>query len=253
MYNNRAAAHWHLKNYRSALCDSEKALSYSPDHAKARLRAAKSAAEVAKYDICIQYCEKLLESQPTNTEILGLLNNSKTKRTMQQRDQRKNDRLNAKAEQQNNAVIKAIKDRKIRVWKCNNEDDIDLSKLDPNLPGSTDAIVHIKDDLLHWSILLLYPEYQMTDLIKGCPENVSLMSQLQQVFPAPWDKDDKYNCNTVNVYYEGRNNLPYIVDVNMNLGDVLVTEGYELKAGTPAFVVVPRGSQSEKRFLGSYR
>lgn len=252
LYNNRAAAHWQLKNYRSALYDSEKALSINPDHAKARLRAAKSAAAINKYDTSIQHCEKLIEKQPNNKEIIVLLKDGKKKRAMQQRDQRKKYRTDAEAKEQRDAVIKAIKDRKIRVWKCNDEDDIDLSKLEPYLPGAEDAIVHIKDDLLYWSVLFLYPEYQMTDLVKGCPENVPLLSQLQQVFPAPWDAENKYSCNTVNVYYEGYDKLPYVVDLNMKLGDILVTEHYELKAGTPAFVVVPCGSQSKRKFLESY-
>lgn len=252
MYNNRAAAHWQLKNYRSALYDSEKALSFNPDHAKARLRAVKAATEIAKYETCIQHCEKLLESQPNNKEIIDLLNNGKKKRIMQQRDQRKKDRTNEKAEEQRDAVIKAIKERKIRVRKCDGENDIDLSKLDPNLPGAADAVVHIKDGLLCWSVLFLYPEYQTTDLVKGCPENVPLMSQLQQVLPAPWDRENTYSCDTVNVYYEGYDQLPHLVDLNMNLGDILVSEYYELKAGTLPFVVVPRGSPSERRFLGSY-
>lgn len=252
LYNNRAAAHWQLKNYRSALYDSEKALSFNSDHAKARLRAAKSAAEVAKYDTCIQHCEKLLETQPNNKEIVDLINDGKKKKALLQRDQRKKDRTNAKAEEQKDAVIKAIKDRKLRVWKCKNEDDIDMSKLEPNLPGAAEAIVHLKDDLLYWSVLFLYPEYQMTDLVKGCPENVPLMSQLQQVFPAPWDRENTYSCDSVNVYYEGYNKLPYGVNLNMKLGDILATECYELKAGTPAFVVVPSGSPSERRFLESY-
>lgn len=252
LYNNRAAAHWQLKNYRSTLNDSEKALSCNPNHIKARLRAAKSAAEIAKYDTCIQHCEKLLESQSNSKEIRDLLNNAKKKRAMQQRDQRKKDHTDAKAEQQKDTVVKAIKDHKIRVWKCDGEADIDLSKLEPNLPGADDAIVHIKDGLLYWPVLFLYPEYQMTDLVKDCPENVPLMSQLQQVFPAPWDKENTYSCNSVNVYYEGYDELPHLVDLNMKLGDILVSKFYELKAGTPAFIIVPRGSLKERTFLDSY-
>lgn len=252
LYNNRAASNWHLKNYRSALYDSERALSFSPDHAKARVRAAKSAAEMGKNETCIQHCEKLLEKQPNNKEIRDLINEAKKKRVIQQRDQRKKDRKNAMDEEQNDTLIKAIKDRKIRVWKCNDENDIDLSKLDPNLPGALDAFVHIKDDLLHWPILFFFPEYQLTDLVKECPENVPLLSQLEQVFPAPWDVENKYRYDRVNLYFEGFDRLPHLVDMNMKLGDLLVMEYYLLKAGTPSFFVVPRGSLTEGTFLASY-
>lgn len=87
LYNNRAAAHWHLKNYRSALYDSEKALSFNPSHSKARLRAAKAALEVAKYDTCIGHCQKLLEDK-SDKEITELLNSAKKKKLVMERDQR---------------------------------------------------------------------------------------------------------------------------------------------------------------------
>lgn len=252
LYNNRAASNWHLKNYRSSLYDSEKALTFSPDHAKARIRAAKSAVEIGKYDTCIQHCEKLLEKQSDNKEVIDVLNKAKKKKIMQERDQRKKERKNQKDEEQRETLIKAIIDRKIRVSNCDDEGDIDLSKLEPSLPGGDEAIVHLRDDILHWPVLFLYPEYQMTDFIKGCPENVPLLSQLQQVFPAPWDEGNKYSCDKVNVYYEGFDGMPHVIDPKMNLGDLLVTKFFELKAGTPAFVVLPRRSIIEARYLESY-
>lgn len=252
LYNNRAACQWHLKNYRSALFDSEKALSFNPEHVKARLRAAKSALEVAKYDTCIEHCEKLLESQSKDKEIIDLLNTAKRKKMIQERDQRKKEKLDTKNAEQKDGVLKAIIERKIKISKCDDEDDVDLSKLEPSLPGAQDAIVHIKDGILHWPILVLYPEYQMTDFVRACPENVSLVHQLHQLFPAPWDDDNKYGCERINVYFEGYDKMPHIVDTSKNLGDILVTKYFELKAGTPAFFILPRGSLVESRFLESY-
>lgn len=92
----------------------------------------------------------------------------------------------------------------------------------------------------------------MTDFVRACPENVPLLSQLEQLFPAPWDEENKYSCRTVNVYYEGRDKMPHIVDPLKNLGDLLVMKYFVLKAGTPAFFVLPRGSKVERRFLESY-
>ena len=149
-------------------------------------------------------------------------------------------------------MIKAIIERGIKISKCDDEDDIDLSKLEPSLPGSQDAIVHVEDGILRWPILLLYPEYQMTDFIRACPENVPLQSQLEQLFPAPWDADNKYNCSKINVYFEGYDKMPHVINPSKNLGDLLVTKYFELKAGTPAFFVLPRGSVIERRFLESY-
>lgn len=236
---------------RSALFDSERALTFNPNHSKARLRAAKSALEVAKYDTCIEHCEKLLEAQK-DKEVTELLNKAKKQKIQQERDQRKKERKNEKKTEQKELVIKAIIERGIKISKCDDEDDIDLSKLEPSLPGAQDAIVHVEDGILKWPVLLLYPEYQMTDFIRACPENVALRSQLDQVFPAPWDEENKYNCSKINVYFEGYDKMPHVIDPSKNLGDLLVTKYFELKAGTPAFFVLPRGSNIERRFLESY-
>lgn len=251
LYNNRAAAHWHLKNYRSALFDSEKALSFNSDHKKARLLAAKSALEVAKYDTCIKHCQKLLKTSE-DREVTELSNNAKRRKLIQERDARKKDRVDAKKTEQKEAVIKAIIERGIKISNCDDEDDIDLSKLEPSLPGAQDSIVHLDDGILKWPVLFLYPEYQMTDFIKACPENVPLVNQLEQLFPAPWDEGNKYSCDKINVYFEGYDKMPHVIKPEKNLSDLIKSKYFELKAGTPAFFVLPRGSQIESRFLESY-
>lgn len=252
LYNNRAASHWHLKNYRSALFDSERALSFNPEHTKARLRAAKSALEIGNYDTCIQHCQKLLETQSKDKEITELLNTAKKKKMIYERDQRRKEKSDAKNSEQREGVVKAIIERGIRISNCDDEDDIDLSKLEPSLPGAQDSIVHIEEGILKWPVLFLYPEYQMTDFIKACPENVPLLNQLEQLFPAPWDEANKYSSDKVNVYFEGYDKMPHVIDPKKNLSELLVTKYFELKAGTPAFFILPRGSQIESRFLESY-
>ncbi|XP_072947965.1 DNA polymerase interacting tetratricopeptide repeat-containing, protein of 47 kDa isoform X2 [Epargyreus clarus] len=252
LYNNRAACNWFLKNYRTALFDSERALSFNPKHIKARLRAAKSAFEIAKYDTCIAHCQILYEEQPDNKEVVDLLNMARKRQKIQLRDQRKKDRDDKNKNEQREGVIKAIVQRGIKISKCDGKLDIDLGKLEPTLPGAQDAIVHIEDGILKWPVLFLYPEYQMTDFIRACPENVPLLYQLEQVFPAPWDKNDKYSCNSINVYFEGHDKMPHIIDPSKNLGELLVAKYFELKAGTPSFFVFPRGSTVEARFLESY-
>lgn len=251
LYNNRAAAHWHLKNLRSALGDSEKALSFSPNHTKAKIRAAKSAFQIAKYQTCIKYCEEILENTK-DKDISELLSNAKKKKIIMERDQRKQARNIQNITEQKDAVLRAIIERGIKISNCDDEDDIDLSKLEPSLPGAHDAIVHVEDGLLKWPVLFLYPEYQMTDFVRGCPENVPLSCQLEQLFPAPWDEKNKYSVASVNVYFEGYDKMPHVIDPSKNLGDLLVTKYFELRAGTPAFFVLPRGSKIESRFLENY-
>lgn len=252
LYNNRAACHWHLKNYRSALSDSEKALSFNPNHQKARLRAAKAALEATQFDKSIEHCTKYLEESPNSKEAIDILNNAKKGRLIAERDQRKKERVDTKKSEQKESVIKAIIERGIRVSNCEDEDDIDLAVLEPTLPGAHDAMVHIDEGVLKWPVLFLYPEYQMTDFVKGCPENVPLSNQLGQLFPAPWDKENKYSLEKVNVYFEGWDKMAHVVDASWKLGELLLVKYFELKAGTPAFFILPRGSKVEASFLESY-
>ncbi|XP_075985473.1 DNA polymerase interacting tpr containing protein of 47kD [Anticarsia gemmatalis] len=252
LYNNRAASQWFLKNYRSALHDSEKALSFNPNHTKARLRAAKAAFEITKYDTCIEHCEKILEADQKDTEAAELLKSAKQKKQLKERDERKKQRDIAKAIEQRELVLTAIKERGIRVMGVEDDDELLLGNLEPCLPGTQDAIVHMEDGVLKFPVLILYPEYQMTDFIRNCPENVTLMKQLEQLFPAPWDEERKYNCDTIVVYYEGFDRMPHRSDPNMTLGELIVAKYYLLKAGTPAFYIVPRDSDAELKFLEGY-
>ncbi|CAH2097726.1 unnamed protein product [Euphydryas editha] len=251
LYNNRAAAHWFLKNYRSALYDSEKALTFDPGHNKARIRAAKAAFEGKKYDTCIEHCQKFLENN-TDKEVSELLNKAKRSKMLKERDERKKNRTEIKKNEEKDELIKTIIQRGIKISKCDDEDDIDLSKLEPTLPGAHDAIVYLENDILMWPILLLYPEYQLTDFIRGCPENAPLIKQLEQLFPAPWDEENKYKCSTINVYFEGYDKMPHIVDPNKNLGEILVSRYFELKGGTAAFFILPRGSRVERNYIESH-
>ncbi|XP_034826513.1 DNA polymerase interacting tetratricopeptide repeat-containing, protein of 47 kDa [Maniola hyperantus] len=252
LYNNRGAAQFHLLNYRSALFDSERALSFKPDHARARLRAAKSALAVAKYDTCIEHCEKLLQTQSKDKELIELLNIAKKKKMIQERDERKKKVLEDKRNAAKQAVIEAIVGRGIKISNCEDEDDIDLSKLEPCIPGAQDAIVHLEDGILKWPVLLLYPEYQQTDFIRACPENVPLLNQLEQIFPAPWDDKNTYSIGKINLYYEGSDSMPHVVDPTNKLGDILKMKHYVLKSGTPSFFCLLKGSRYEKSYLESY-
>ncbi|GBP44062.1 Tetratricopeptide repeat protein 4 [Eumeta japonica] len=183
---------------------------------------------------------------------MELLNLVKKKKHIQERDERKKSNIDQKKEKNKQMILNAIIERKIRISKCENADDIDLSHLEPSLPGAADALVNLENGILKWPVLFLYPEYQMTDFVRHCPENVALSCQLEQLFPAPWDEENKYHCETINVYFEGYDKLPHIVDTKKELGFLVVQKYFELKAGTPAFFVLPRGTAIEKRFLESY-
>ena len=57
------------------------------------------------------------------------------------------------------------------------------------------------DGVLVWPVVLLYPEYGQTDLIREFPENDSFIRHIGEVFrePAPWDLENKYTLQTIRV------------------------------------------------------
>lgn len=80
LYNNRSAAHFFIKNYRSALSDAQRALFYKPDYTKARWRAAQCAHELDKFDVCTKLCEELLEVDIDHKDAKALLHKNKMKK-----------------------------------------------------------------------------------------------------------------------------------------------------------------------------
>jgi len=80
LYNNRSAAHYFIKNYRSSLSDAQRALFYKPDYTKARGRSAQCAYELERFDLCTQMCEELLEVDVDHKEANALLHKNKMKK-----------------------------------------------------------------------------------------------------------------------------------------------------------------------------
>lgn len=73
LYNNRSAANYMLKNYRSALMDAKKALELKKDYIKCKNRAALCCSYLERFEECKNYCYELLEDDPMNEEISNLI------------------------------------------------------------------------------------------------------------------------------------------------------------------------------------
>ncbi|KAJ8938934.1 hypothetical protein NQ314_011286 [Rhamnusium bicolor] len=89
LLNNRAAAHYFLKNYRSSLKDCELALKIKPDYDKVLVRAANCCFEMKHYQKSKEYCDKILDKQTDNKDILELRKNSINAAKLKERDDRK--------------------------------------------------------------------------------------------------------------------------------------------------------------------
>eukprot|EP00920_Eleutheroschizon_duboscqi_P039347 GHVT01094715.1.p1 GENE.GHVT01094715.1~~GHVT01094715.1.p1 ORF type:complete len:399 (-),score=109.34 GHVT01094715.1:135-1331(-) len=85
---------------------------------------------------------------------------------------------------------------------------------------------------LHWPVLLLYDEYNTSDVICDCSEQSSLMEHLQHMFPssssaadslpfAPWDVNHKYLCDSLVAFIEDSLGKLHAVPLDVALGRVL--------------------------------
>uniref|UniRef100_A0A1A9VZE2 Tetratricopeptide repeat protein 4 n=1 Tax=Glossina brevipalpis TaxID=37001 RepID=A0A1A9VZE2_9MUSC len=82
LYNNRSAAQFFLKNYRSALADAQMALSYKPNYIKALWRAAQCAFHLQRFDLCSELCENFLENCDDHEEAKELLRKNNLKKVL---------------------------------------------------------------------------------------------------------------------------------------------------------------------------
>ncbi|XP_073973978.1 DNA polymerase interacting tpr containing protein of 47kD [Rhodnius prolixus] len=245
LYNNRAAAHYFLGNYRSCYNDCKCAVRILPLYPKATSRLAQVCFKLGLYEECISNCDLLtLENEPENKEILELRKAATKKKKEKECAERRNNLLEKKIAIENKKILAAIKERKIKL--------VDQSvKENEELGLSNDLLakkVHFCGERLVWPVLLLYPEYETSDIIENFHEDHTFEEELSEIFSnfADWDVDHKYSVNTISVYYENEKNIKSI-NLSATLGAVLV--GKEVENGMPSFLVLLKDSATEKKLL----
>lgn len=187
-----------------------------------------------------------------------MLAKAKQKMLIQERDERRKKRLIISQSVQQEQLVKTVKERGIRIYDwVKNKEDLDLESEYSYLETATsktspNEMVHLENGVLHWPVLLFYPEYKITDYVNACPETSSLLTNIEQVFPAPWDEEGKYNLGSISVYYEGYNSRLFKVDPKKPLQDLMLGEYFQVKGGAVSFIILARGSDAEKRFIKEY-
>ena len=79
------------------------------------------------------------------------------------------------------------------------------------LPEIVDVNIWLDDDgLLHFPVLVLYPEYMTSDFIQDFREDQPLSDQFNAIFRdrAPWDEENKYTPQSIEVYFEANVSAP---------------------------------------------
>ncbi|OAD52127.1 Tetratricopeptide repeat protein 4, partial [Eufriesea mexicana] len=256
LYNNRAAAHFMLKNYRSSLNDCKLALKLKPGYSKALNRAAACCFHVKNYDQCIEFCDQLLDDCASDKTVLNLKSQAVAARERLKRDKRKQDRFDKQLNKEEEELINIIKCKGINLEFTEEKKYPDLKDLEPQMPQRAQSRVHLDaQNNLIWPVMILYPETQQTDFIQNFHEDTLLIEQLEQLFyePPTWDSQRRYTLQNINVYFEGKDKCSlHKVNIHQSLGKILQDERFIVRGGTPAFLIFVKFSEAEKRFLANY-
>ncbi|KAL7736381.1 hypothetical protein ACLKA6_014847 [Drosophila palustris] len=260
LYNNRSAAHYFLKNYRSALSDAQRALFYKPVYTKARWRAAQCAHELDKFDLCTQLCEELLEVDIDHKEAKALLHKNKMKKLDIERNQRK-EAAEAKRQLTRFQKLKdALEHRAVKFddQPINKRPNISEDLLRPKFLPLEDYPVHLDQDgsSLIWPAAFSYPEFLLSDFQQQLPESATMTDCLNTLFaePLPCDKTLSYRPEAVNVYYENRKvGCVHKVSPNKTLREIVDEKSFFVSGGALLFYVVPKESRVEQEFIHQQR
>lgn len=269
LYTNRAAAHFHLGNMRSALNDATAARKLKSDHIKAIIRGAQCCMELHNYAEALHWCDEGLRMLPTDKKLQELRAKADKQKRAAERDARKSKAKEKKEQTERDALLGAIKERGINLLKPkqrqrrgseSEEDDgaegstEGMSELHLSTQEATGARVHLDEQgVLHWPVLFLYPEYRQTDFISAFCENSSFIDHLAVMFGdelPPWDTDKKYGPQNLQLFIEDHDNGHlYEVDTTKSLLSVLQHTRCSVKQGTPSFIVLVKESPFCKQFL----
>lgn len=253
LYTNRAAAHYRIGNYRSALNDSIEARTYKSDHLKAIVRGALCYVELKLFTEAFAWCDEALQLSPTDEK----MKNVRAKADKLMREQECSRRRELAAERrkghEQQQILAAVQKRGIVLSGCGQPSDLFSLKSDhPSGAG----VSLTSDGILVWPVMLLYPEYGETDFIEAFCETSLFSEHFGVMFGAErpaWDTDEKYQPDCLQVFFEDKERqLLHEVDASSTLLSALMHERYMVHDGLPCFFVVVRDSSFARYFVTAY-
>ncbi|KAM3876337.1 tetratricopeptide repeat protein 4 [Diretmus argenteus] len=267
LLTNRAAAHFHLGNMRSALNDALAAKKIKPDHIKALIRGAQCCMELRNFAQALQWCDAGLKAHPTDKKLLELRAAADKQMRAAERDARKAKAKEKKKRSEKEALLTAIKERGIKLLqsekphKHDSEDEDGgsasaMAELTLDGLGSQEAtgaqVFLDEQGSLHWPVLFLYPEHQQSDFISAFCDSSCAMDHLAVMFGEelpPWDTDRKYLPQNLQLFFEDQERETlFQVDPETPLLKVLQHKRCFVRAGTPSFIVTVKDSSFWKQF-----
>lgn len=259
LYNNRSAAHFFLKNYRSAISDAELAVKLKSGYAKAKLRILKCLIELKKYDEACTKVQQYLTEDPTNKDLIDFQKVAITKKTEKLRDERKLLMNEKKKRQEFQTLVQVLIQRKVKFEEVRNgnlSSDLTVEILKPKVDPLEDHPVSLdKQGFVYYPAIFCYPEFQLTDLQQHMHEMMTIYECLEDMFASEEGGTRKYTSPAnLNVYYENRIKAKMIkVDQKKSIKDLVSGKDFWIYNGYLTFYVMPDSSDVEREFLNQPR
>lgn len=261
LYTNRAAAQYYLGNFRSALNDVTAARKLKPCHLKAIVRGALCHLELKNFAEAVNWCDEGLQIDAREKKLLEMRAKADKLKRTEQRDIRKAKLKEKKEQNQNKALLQAIKARNIRLVSeaAGQDEDSDSEGLGElfldGLSSENPCGARLNVDeqgRLSWPVLFLYPEHAQSDFIATFHEDSRFIDHLMVMFgeTPSWDLERKYCPDNLEVYFEDEGGTElYRVPLKSTLLQVLQHPRYFVKALTPAFLVCVGSSTFCRNYL----
>ncbi|XP_066912842.1 tetratricopeptide repeat protein 4-like [Clytia hemisphaerica] len=252
LLTNRAAANFHLGNNRTALNDAIAALKYKPGHMKAIIRGAIACFDMEKYEECVTWCERGLKVDAKEQKLINYKKKAIHQKKQKERDERKQNMKQFNDLQRRKKMMDAMKERAVTFYSKDREEELDSNEHEATLEHllfkrspRSGAITLDENNEFHWPLYLLYPEYNQSDFVEDCHEDIRLSDQLNVVFSETpeWDVEKSYTPPNVEVFFEDTKRRQLIrVDPNVSLKTIIADKRYRINGECPTLMILSKNS-----------
>jgi len=229
---------------------------------------------MGRWDECLRLCRSGLSVDSGATELEGL--REKAERGRKEEAERREKELSQERQLRASALPLAMAVTS-RGWRLGRPQFSVGANFRPTLD---------EDGMIHWPVVLMYPEVMTNDSIEDFHESVPISAHLDEMFgpeapPLEWDKSSQYKRHAIELYYlancakpmneeqitdvftgrsprgfsdsgpkrTGESKSGWVrVDETLALGEILQNPDYVIP-GVPVFFVVAKGTEFRQRFL----
>lgn len=261
-YANLAAVYMGRKKFITALDCCEDALKLNGRNVKAAYRAAKCCLSLGRALAACDFAELGLEQEPESAVLLALKKEAEQVVAVQKRNAAKAAEELEKRRMAIEAVREACKERRVQVGPPLYSRMRRTAAL-PYVEKYVDPESGESSNLLHWPLLLLYPQYHMSDFLEDVGEVTFISDLLRTVLPSSvaqeereesadrplWDKKGDYTAETVDVFY--RSNACKPIKLSEAWQEALLPAGSTLADGASAGSLKEWDTEPEETWLSS--